>query len=344
MKKIFPSGLTFGIFDHLDENCDDIAQQYADRLTLAEACDGYGFYAYHLAEHHCTPHGRGPSPNLFLASVAQRTRRLRVGPMVMLLALYHPLRAFEEICMLDQLSGGRLELGIGRGSAPTELGYFGVAVEAAPEQYAEASEILMSAMKGGTLSYQGRHFELTDVPLTLRPHQYPHPPTWIATNRPEPASWAAANGANIACVGPCTSVRSVTDAFRAARMHDADVGHQAPFLGLLRMVVIERSETDAYLLAAPAYGRWLKSFKFLYELNAIPTPPNLPLDFDAAIESELCVVGTAASVRQALLDQLEEAGANYLLCQLAFGDLPLDASLYTASTIRSEIMARVGAS
>ncbi|TJW24288.1 MAG: LLM class flavin-dependent oxidoreductase, partial [Mesorhizobium sp.] len=80
--------------------------------------------------------GRGPSPNLFLASVAQRTRRLRVGPMVMLLALYHPLRAFEEICMLDQLSGGRLELGIGRGSAPTELGYFGVAVEAAPEQYA----------------------------------------------------------------------------------------------------------------------------------------------------------------------------------------------------------------
>ncbi|TJW30874.1 MAG: LLM class flavin-dependent oxidoreductase, partial [Mesorhizobium sp.] len=67
MKKIFPSGLTFGIFDHLDENCDDIAQQYADRLTLAEACDRYGFYAYHLAEHHCTPHGRGPSPNLFLA-------------------------------------------------------------------------------------------------------------------------------------------------------------------------------------------------------------------------------------------------------------------------------------
>lgn len=113
MDKAFPSGLAVGIFDHLDEDGPDIARQYEDRLMLAEACDHLGFYAYHLAEHHCTPHGRGPSPNLFLSSVAQRTRRLRVGPLVMLLALYHPLRAFEEICMLDQLSGGRLELGIG---------------------------------------------------------------------------------------------------------------------------------------------------------------------------------------------------------------------------------------
>ncbi|WP_192178674.1 LLM class flavin-dependent oxidoreductase [Mesorhizobium amorphae] len=342
MRNALPSTLTFGIFDHLDEDGRDIARQYADRLMLAEACDHLGFYAYHLAEHHCTPHGRGPSPNLFLSSVAQRTQRLRVGPLVMLLALYHPLRAFEEICMLDQLSGGRLELGIGRGSFPTELGYFGIGADAAPGQYVEASEILINAMKGGTLSYQGRHFELNDVPLTLRPHQRPHPPTWIATNRPEPASWAAANGANIACVGPSSSVRRITDAFRAGPAHKTEADDRAPFLGLLRMVVIGRSEADAYSLAAPAYERWLKSFKFLYDLNAIPTPPNLPLTFDAAIESELCVVGSAASVRKALLGQLEEAGANYLLCQLAFGDLPLDASLYTATTIQSEIMAQVG--
>ncbi|CAH2394255.1 conserved hypothetical protein [Mesorhizobium prunaredense] len=341
MKNAFPRGLTIGIFDHLDEDGCEIARQYADRLSLAEACDQLGFYAYHLAEHHCTPHGRGPSPNLFLSSVVQRTRHLRVGPMVMLLALYHPLRAFEEICMLDQLSGGRVELGIGRGSLPVELGYFGIAAEAAPGHYAEASEILIKAMKGDTLSYRGRHFELNDVPLTLRSHQRPHPPTWIATNRPESASWAAASGANIACLGPASSVRRITDAFRACRERSADADERGPFLGMLRMVVIARSETDAYALAAPAYERWLKSFRFLYDLNALQTPPNLPLSLDAAIESELCVVGTASSARQALLDQLEEAGANYLLCQLAFGNLSLDASLYTARTIQSEIMARV---
>ncbi|MDA9445745.1 hypothetical protein XI01_03140 [Bradyrhizobium sp. CCBAU 21360] len=74
-------------------------------LVLAEAYDRLGFYAYHVAEHHCAA-WKGPSPSLFLSSVAQRTRHLRLGPLVMLFNFYHPLRAFEEICMLDQLSGG----------------------------------------------------------------------------------------------------------------------------------------------------------------------------------------------------------------------------------------------
>ncbi|WEJ08510.1 LLM class flavin-dependent oxidoreductase [Sinorhizobium prairiense] len=342
MKNASSSKLAIGIFDHLDEDGSDIARQYEDRLTLAETCDRLGFYAYHLAEHHFTPHGRSPAPNLFLSSVAQRTRHLRVGPLVMLLSLCHPLRAFEEICMLDQLSGGRLELGLGRGSLPIELGYFGIGADAAPERYAEATKILMDAMRGGTLSYQGQYFELNSVPLTLRPHQRPHPPTWIATSRPESASWAAANGANIACVGPSWTVRKITDAYRAQRERSIDVDDQTPFLGLLRMVVVGRSEEEARALAVPAYEQWLKSFTFLYDLNEIPTPPNLPLTFAAAIESELCVVGTATSVRQALLGQLEAAGANYLLCQLAFGNLPLEASLYTATIIRSEIMDPVG--
>ncbi|MGO4486574.1 MULTISPECIES: LLM class flavin-dependent oxidoreductase [Rhizobium] len=340
MRHTFPSKLTIGIFDHLDDDGRDIAQQYADRLTLAETCDRLGFYAYHLAEHHCTPHGRGASSNLFLSSVAQRTRQLRVGPLVMLLSLCHPLRAFEEICTLDQLSGGRLELGIGCGSLPIELSYFGIGADAVAERYFEASEILMKAIKGGTLSYQGNHFELNNVPLTLRPHQRPHPPIWVATNRPESAAWAAANGANIACQGPASGVRKITDAFRSHRVHNTGADDPVPFLGLLRMVMVGRSAAHAHSLAAPAYGRWVKNFKFLYDLNAIPVPPNLPLTLDAAIESELCVVGTAAIVRRALLEQLEEAGANYLLCQLAFGDVPLEASQFTALAIQSGLMDR----
>lgn len=342
MRKILPSKLAFGIFDHLDEDGNAMARQYADRLTLTEACDRLGFYAYHLAEHHFSPHGRSPSPNLFLSSVAQRTRQLRLGPLVMLLSLSHPLRAFEEICMLDHLSGGRAELGIGRGSLLIELGYFGIDPDAVAGRYFEASEILMEAMRGGNLSYRGDHFELNNVPLILRPHQRPHPPTWIATNRPESARWAATNGANVACVGPASLVRRITDAFRSEEGLSSGANCNASFLGLLRMIVVGQSAEHAYSLAAPAFERWLNNFKFLYDLHAIPVPPNLPLTFDAAIESELCVVGTAPVVRRALLDQVDEAGANYLLCQVAFGDLPLDASLYTAMTIQSELMDRVG--
>ncbi|WP_377828009.1 hypothetical protein ACFKHW_28560 [Bradyrhizobium lupini] len=111
---------------------------------------------------------------------------------------------------------------------------------------------------------------------------------------------------------------------QAHRSAERDAGGSAPFLALLRMVVIASSEATARSLAAPAYETWLKSFKFVYELNDIPPPSNLPLSLDAAIHSELCVVGTGTSVRQTLLDHLEEAGANYLLCQLAFGSLTVN--------------------
>lgn len=140
-------------------------------------------------------------------------------------------------------------------------------------------------------------------------------------------------------MGPSSAVRKVTDRYRAHRSAKHDANGSGPFLALLRMVVIASSEAAARSLAAPAYETWLKSFKFLYELNDIPPPSNLPLTLDAAIESELCVVGTRASVRQTLLDHVEEAGANYLLCQLAFGSLSLDACLNTATAIHSELIA-----
>jgi alkanesulfonate monooxygenase SsuD/methylene tetrahydromethanopterin reductase-like flavin-dependent oxidoreductase (luciferase family) len=87
-----------------------------------------------------------PSPSVFLAAVAQRTRRLRFGPMVYALPLYHPLRLIEEICMLDQMSGGRLDIGFGRGASPIELGYFGQDPAKAQSIYAEGLELVIKGM------------------------------------------------------------------------------------------------------------------------------------------------------------------------------------------------------
>ncbi|MGB7834162.1 MAG: LLM class flavin-dependent oxidoreductase, partial [Xanthobacteraceae bacterium] len=103
--------MRYGIFDHMDQGARPLSEQYESRLRLIEAYDRGGFHAYHLAEHHATPLGMAPSPAVFLAAVAQRTKRLRFGPLVYILTLQSPLRAYEEICMLDQMSGGRLELG-----------------------------------------------------------------------------------------------------------------------------------------------------------------------------------------------------------------------------------------
>jgi alkanesulfonate monooxygenase SsuD/methylene tetrahydromethanopterin reductase-like flavin-dependent oxidoreductase (luciferase family) len=120
------SEVSFGVFDWIDRGTQPLSQLYEERLQLLAAADEAGFFCYHLAEHHATPLGMAPSPALFLTAATQRTRRIRLGPLVYLLPLYDPLRLIEEVAMLDQLSGGRLELGVGRGVSPYELRNFGV--------------------------------------------------------------------------------------------------------------------------------------------------------------------------------------------------------------------------
>ena len=103
--------MKFGVFDHVDRGASSLAELYESRLKLAEIYDRSGFYAYHVAEHHATPLGMASVPGVLLAAIAQRTTRLRFGPLVYILTLSHPLRILEEICMLDQMSNGRLEAG-----------------------------------------------------------------------------------------------------------------------------------------------------------------------------------------------------------------------------------------
>src|ERR1700722_19076752 len=137
--------MKFGIFDHLDRGRRSITELYDDRLRILELYDRLGFYAYHLAEHHSTPLGMAPSPSVLLAAIAQRTRRLRFGPLVYLLPLYHPLRLAEEIAMLDHLSHGRLEIGIGRGRSPIELALYGQDIATAQAVFDETLEVMQLA-------------------------------------------------------------------------------------------------------------------------------------------------------------------------------------------------------
>src|ERR1700731_3081578 len=181
--------MKFGVFDHMDDAGIPHGELFAGRLRLAEAYDRSGFYGYHLAEHHGTPIGCAASPGIFLAALAQRTRTLRFGPLVYLLPFYHPLRLIEEICMLDQMSGGRFELGVGRGVSPFETKAYGLDFAQTGEIYHEAFELI------------------------LRPVQRPHPPLWYGTTIPENVDWPAANDVNIVAIALRPMVRVITDRY-----------------------------------------------------------------------------------------------------------------------------------
>ena len=140
--------MEFGVFDHLDRTGQKLPEFYEDRLKIAEAYDRSGFYAYHIAEHHSTPLGMAPSPNIFLAAVAQRTRRLRFGPLVFVLPLYHPLRLAEDYACADIMTKGRTVFGVGRGYHSREVETFGAPIidqEANRELFEEQVEVIFKA-------------------------------------------------------------------------------------------------------------------------------------------------------------------------------------------------------
>src|ERR1700682_6637041 len=161
--------MQFGIFDQNDHGPYKLGEQYENRLQLIEFYDKAGFRTYHMSEHHSTPLNLTPSPSVFLAAVAQRTRRLRLGALVYVLPAHHPLRLAEEICMLDHLSQGRIEVGIGRGASAHELQYFGVDPDQAQAMYCDAYTIIKQALTQPQVRLKGTYYDFENVPIEIKP-------------------------------------------------------------------------------------------------------------------------------------------------------------------------------
>src|ERR1700730_18301564 len=206
--------MRFGIFDHLDDSGVPVGQLFEERLKLIEAYDRAGFYGYHLAEHHNTPLGYAPSPGVFLSAVAQRTRQLRFGPMVYLLPLYHPLRLIDEICMLDQMSGGRFLYGVGRGISPVEVGFYGIDFATGTKQFRECFECIRRGLSEDRLTFHGEFYDFDNIPIVMKPVQQPYPSLWYGVGRPESIPWAAANAANIVTLRDTAQARAIIDLYK----------------------------------------------------------------------------------------------------------------------------------
>jgi alkanesulfonate monooxygenase SsuD/methylene tetrahydromethanopterin reductase-like flavin-dependent oxidoreductase (luciferase family) len=330
--------MEFGIFDHLDRTGGPLPEFYEDRLKIAEAYDRAGFYAYHLAEHHSTPLGMAPSPNVFLAALAQRTARLRFGPMVFVVPLYHPLRLISEICMLDQMSGGRLELSFGRGASPIELEYFGADPTSAQDIYNEAVEVILAGLTHKTLDFHGKHFCFDSVPMELAPLQKPHPPIWYGAHAPDSAARAARAALNIINLDPTAEVRLTVASYRKAWDETNGAAAPLPKIGLGRFIVVAATDAQAMRLASRAYVPWHQSFTHLPRLLGRSQTHPRPAEFEALMERGQGVAGSPATVQTALAEQLAETGCNYVVGQFAFGDMTCNEALHSIGLFAGEVM------
>ena len=247
-----------------------------------------------MAEHHGTPLGSAPSPGLFLAAVAQRTTKLRFGPLAYPLGLYHPLRLLEEICMLDVMSGGRLELGVGRGASPYEAAFFGIEPATAQERFDETLEIVLKGLGAERLDHAGKYFTLMDVPLVMQPVQRPHPPLWHVTRSLDSADRLAALGCNVALAMPTRDAGAFTRRYRAAWAALGRAPADMPFVGNTRNVVVLDSDSDAVSAARRAFHVWYDSMVHLWRANGVELPRQVSSpDFDETVEQGYIVAGSA---------------------------------------------------
>lgn len=331
--------MKFGVFDHLDASGRPLGEFYEHRLRLVEAYERIGMHCYHTAEHHATPLGMCPSPSLLHSAIAQRTKKILFGPLVYTLALYHPLRLAEEICMLDHMSGGRFQVGVGRGISPYELGYYGVDAKQSQAMYHEAYAVVMKALASDTLTHEGKYFNFRDVPIMLHPAQKPHPPLWYGVGNVEGVAWCVQNRVNAVVNGPLVRVREITDRYRAEW---AAAGHdpaRMPRVGTTRHVVVAPTDAEALSIARRAYARWWASFMFLWKKHdAAPMFAAFPEDFDQVFKAGLAAVGSPSTVRRLLESEIAQSGVNYLLCRFAFGDLTLDESLRSVDLFAAQVM------
>ena len=329
--------LEFGIFDHVDRHDQPLRDFYEDRFKLMDAYDRAGIFGYHCAEHHSTPLGMAPSPSVYLAAIAQRTRRLNFGPLVYTLALYHPLRLAEEICMLDQMSRGRFLLGIGKGISPIEVGYYGIDYKNADKMFAESLAIIMQALTRKAVNFEGECFRFKDVPFEVAPFRKPHPPLWYGVVNPDSAERAAKAGMNFISNSTAATVKAKVARYSAA--HQAVPGRPAPKFGMTRYMVLADTEEKALEIGRRAYRRWWKSFMHLWHKhNTAPNNVNYPPEIDGQIADGRAIVTTPAKALELLRGQLEESGANYLVCRFAFGDLSLAESVHSLELFQRHVM------
>jgi alkanesulfonate monooxygenase SsuD/methylene tetrahydromethanopterin reductase-like flavin-dependent oxidoreductase (luciferase family) len=346
--------MKIGLFDHVDKSDRSFATQLDERLQLVQLADEAGFYCYHVAEHHASPLNMVPAPAAYMGAVARLTKRIHIGPLVYLLPLYSPLRLAEEICILDHLSKGRFEIGVGRGVSPFELGYHKIDHSKSREIFIDAWKCIDTALRNDQFTYEGPYYNYKDVPMPLRPLQQPTPAYWYGSSNMEGATWAGQQGMHFSSNGPTAQAKGNIAAFREALAKRGGPAHpKAEFsgdtaIGISRQVIVADTDELAREIARPAVAHYHANLTYLLRVHAnndfvkrlnIPASP----DLDENIRNGTVIAGRPETVLNMIGEQQQALGINYLIAYMMFGTMTLPQALRSMELFRGEVMPKVEA-
>jgi alkanesulfonate monooxygenase SsuD/methylene tetrahydromethanopterin reductase-like flavin-dependent oxidoreductase (luciferase family) len=332
--------MKFGVLSVVDHYPSELtrttAQLYAELLEQAEAADALGFDSFWVAEHHFHEYGAVPRPPVWMAAAAQRTKRIRLGAAVVVLPFDHPLRSAEDYAMVDVLSNGRLNLGVGSGYLRHEYDGFGVNVEEKRQRFDEGLEIVLKAWSGDRFSLRGRYYTVENVQLNVVPLQRPHPPVWIAVLRNDAAVQVGRRGFPMMMIPYATTeqiseladtVTAFRQAFVAAggRPEDATV----PF-GL--HTYCAESFDEARVQGKDAMDRYVRTRLYAKQRA-----------FDTLVDKDLVAYGSPDDIAR-VAQRYADAGLTHFLAIANFGGLAHARVLRSMELIATHVLPRFATS
>lgn len=277
---------------------------WARTLHLVESADRLGLHSVWLPEHHFHPNAT-PSPLVTLTAFAARTSQIRLATTSLLLPVQHPLHVAAQVALLDQLSGGRVLLGLGRGFRPPLFRAFGVAVKTKRDRFDEALDTMLAAWTGTAFEQGGQYFGSGAVRLGLRPAQQPHPPLVVAAFGPKGLAQAARRGLPY-LASPLEGLPVLVENYALWREHcDAEPDPRAPRVPVMRTAFLAKDDRTAARVWA-ALER---------EQPIVPRgPPNKALA--RAAEGPLAdrvLVGTRSELEDRIASYREQIGLDLLV-------------------------------
>ena len=325
----------FAVQDHYPDRERSIARYYEEMLAQCVLAEELGYDTFFVAEHHFHPYGVFPNPAVALAAAAERTKRIRLGTAVSVLPFRNPLLVAEDYAMLDQLSGGRVVLGVGSGYLAHEFEALRIDPKEKRERFDEALDILRRALAGEAVTVDGRFHRFEGVAINVPAAQRPTPPIYVAVLRKEAIYHVGRQGNPVmnipyASVDRFEEIEPMVGEYFRGRAESGRAGDADDLLLAFHAHVAE-SDAAARRDAAEAFDLYVATR--LYAKRQV---------YDDIIESGLALFGSVETVVDKL-EKLHRMGLRHVLLLQNFGLLDHDIVCRSMTRIAREVMPALAA-
>ena len=346
--------MKFAFFTHVPwPEGTEPARIIAETTEQIQYAEELGFVSAWLAEHHFTRYSMVPSSLILATHIAAHTRKIRVGTAVLVSPLHNPLRLAEDAAMLDVTSGGRLDVGFGRGSGGYEYAGYGLDPAESAERFQDSIKIVQGLWTTPGFSYESRFNRLRDINLAPPPLQKPHPPIYIAATRtPATLEFLVATGHNL-CIAVVQDTAAALDLCQRFVELSAAAGHHRPMaeIPFFRYFYVAetaeqaRRDTEARINWVADIMQWRRQIDSGSEVYQRMDDwrrqrEQLPESYDYLAVNRAVIGDPDQCVAQ--IRALQAQGVDYFGCNFDFGGMSRDKVLRSMELFRREVMPRLG--